>query len=63
VAGVPPAQVAHVGDNLRSDVEAARTAGITPIHFDPSATGAPRPVPTVTRLLDVPARLQQLEQG
>jgi putative hydrolase of the HAD superfamily len=33
VAGVPAAQAAHVGDNLRSDVEAARAAGLTPIHF------------------------------
>ncbi len=63
MAALPAAQVAHVGDNLHSDIEATRTAGITPIHFDPSATGAPRRVPTVTSLHDVRARLQQLEQS
>jgi len=35
LAGVRADQVVHVGDTLAADVAGARSAGITPIHFDP----------------------------
>lgn len=34
-AGVPADRAVHVGDSIHADVEGARAAGITPIHFDP----------------------------
>jgi putative hydrolase of the HAD superfamily len=33
--GVEPDAVVHVGDTLCTDIDGARAAGITPIHFDP----------------------------
>jgi putative hydrolase of the HAD superfamily len=33
--GVPPAQVAHVGDTVYADVRGALAAGIRPLHLDP----------------------------
>ena len=34
-AGVPADRALHVGDSVHADVEGARAAGITPVHFDP----------------------------
>jgi putative hydrolase of the HAD superfamily len=34
-AGAQRSRTVHVGDSLRPDVEGARAAGITPIHYDP----------------------------
>ncbi len=34
-AGVPADRAVHVGDSVHADVEGARAAGITPVHFDP----------------------------
>jgi putative hydrolase of the HAD superfamily len=36
--GVAPEQAIHVGDSCRADVDGARAAGVTPLHFDPFAT-------------------------
>jgi putative hydrolase of the HAD superfamily len=33
--GVQPERAAYVGDTLRYDVQGARAAGLTPVHFDP----------------------------
>ena len=33
--GMPPDQIAYVGDSVRHDVLGARSAGLVPIHFDP----------------------------
>ena len=33
--GVPPEQIAYIGDSVRHDVLGARSAGLEPIHFDP----------------------------
>ena len=34
-AGVPADRAVHAGDSVWADVEGARAAGITPVHFDP----------------------------
>ena len=36
--GVTAARAVHVGDSCRADVNGARAAGVTPLHFDPFAT-------------------------
>jgi len=56
--GARPGAVAHVGDNVRTDIAGAQAAGITPVHFDPQARGgAPPGVAVVHSLLDLPRML------
>jgi putative hydrolase of the HAD superfamily len=40
--GVAPEQAFYVGDSVRYDVQGARAAGLTPVHFDPYALCAQR---------------------
>ena len=32
---MPADRAVHVGDSVHADVEGARAAGVTPVHFDP----------------------------
>ena len=60
-AGSEPQEAVHVGDQLRSDVEGARNAGIKPVLLDrdgnhPGYTGCPR----IEILTDVPGLLAEM---
>jgi putative hydrolase of the HAD superfamily len=53
--GLPPAQVAYVGDELDIDARAARDAGLVGVWVDRHASGdAPGDVPSVRSLTELP---------
>jgi len=57
--GVPPNEVAHVGDNLRFDYEAAKRAGVNAYYLD--RTGGSRGANVVHDLTEFEERLKDLE--
>lgn len=52
-AGLPPEQILHVGDDVDNDYEAARTAGLQAVLFDPQGTGRGGDRTVIARLLDL----------
>jgi putative hydrolase of the HAD superfamily len=62
VAGASAALSVHVGDNLRTDVEGARAAGLTAIYLG-ERSDAPPGVPSVRSLPELPALLSRLDRG
>jgi putative hydrolase of the HAD superfamily len=62
IAGVPAANVAHVGDSLREDVAGARAAGIAPVLVSRGGdAAAPRDVRVIRSLRELPALLDYVD--
>ncbi len=59
-AGVPPEQAAYVGDNYYADVLGAQRAGLKPVLLDPGGVFPDAEVPTIRRMGELPAVLEQL---
>lgn len=55
--GLPPYEVAYVGDRMDTDAVAATDAGLRGIWLNRSAAAAPSPVPAIRGLADLPALL------
>lgn len=62
LAGVPPEQAVHVGDDIEKDVEAARSLGIHPVWVNMIGIDAPPPpdTPTIRDLRELPRIVRQL---
>lgn len=57
-AGVEPAQAAHVGDQLETDIDGARSAGINPILIDRHSAAVDYDAcPRITTMAELPAVL------